>query len=71
MLSPNETKLRTQLWENEDGELVLEFPEELLEAMGWGEGTVLEVDAIAGRIILRESRERECASEGATETHQS
>ena len=39
--------------EDEDGNVILDFPEELLDAMGWGEGTLLEIEAVADRILLR------------------
>jgi len=40
--------------EDEEGNLLFEIPEELLEAMGWGEGTVLDISAIGERLVLRE-----------------
>jgi bifunctional DNA-binding transcriptional regulator/antitoxin component of YhaV-PrlF toxin-antitoxin module len=43
----------TQCEEDEDGNLVLTFPDELLEAMGWGEGTVLDIDVVGNGIVLR------------------
>jgi hypothetical protein len=45
--------------EDEDGNLILNFPDELLEAMGWTEGTVLDIQALPGRIVLREVREED------------
>jgi antitoxin component of MazEF toxin-antitoxin module len=41
--------------EDEDGSIILDIPEELLDAMGWKEGTELTVEAFAGAIILREA----------------
>ena len=41
--------------EDEDGNLLFEIPDELLEAMGWGEGTELSIEAFAGAIVLREA----------------
>ena len=38
--------------EDEDGNLLLEFPDELLEAMGWGEGTTLDISVVGERIVL-------------------
>lgn len=56
MQSPNESNLNTlELKEDENGDLVLEFPDELLDSMGWGEGTELEIDVFAGRLVLRET----------------
>jgi bifunctional DNA-binding transcriptional regulator/antitoxin component of YhaV-PrlF toxin-antitoxin module len=40
--------------EDEDGNLILPFPEELLEALGWTEGTTLDFDLIGDRLIIRE-----------------
>ena len=40
--------------EDEDGNLLLEFPDELLEAMGWSEGTVLDISVVGERIVLME-----------------
>jgi bifunctional DNA-binding transcriptional regulator/antitoxin component of YhaV-PrlF toxin-antitoxin module len=42
--------------EDEEGNLAFEIPEELLEAMGWGEGTILDISAVGERIVLREVR---------------
>ncbi len=47
-------KFITHCEENEDGDLVILFPDELLDAMGWSEGTVLDIDALPGTIIIRE-----------------
>lgn len=44
----------TQCEEDEEGNLVLSFPDELLEAMGWREGTLLDITAEYGKIVLRE-----------------
>ena len=40
--------------EDEDGNLLLEFPDELLQAMGWSEGTVLDISVVGERIVLTE-----------------
>jgi bifunctional DNA-binding transcriptional regulator/antitoxin component of YhaV-PrlF toxin-antitoxin module len=40
--------------EDEEGNLIITFPDELLEAMGWKEGTVLDISVLNDRIILRE-----------------
>lgn len=47
-------KFVTTCEEDEDGNLVLPFPEELLDAMGWGDGTTLDLDVIGDRLIIRE-----------------
>jgi hypothetical protein len=44
----------TECSEDEEGNLIINFPDELLEAMEWGEGTVLDISAIGDRIILQE-----------------
>ena len=41
--------------EDEDGSIIFDIPEELLDALGWKEGTELTVEAFAGAIILREA----------------
>lgn len=41
--------------EDEDGSIIFDIPEELLDALGWKEGTELKVEAFAGAIILREA----------------
>lgn len=51
------TSYLTQCEEDEEGNLVLSFPDELLEAMGWREGTVLDITAELGKIVLREFSE--------------
>jgi bifunctional DNA-binding transcriptional regulator/antitoxin component of YhaV-PrlF toxin-antitoxin module len=55
MLSDN-PKFITHCEEDEDGNLILNFPEELLDAMGWGEGTTLDIDVVGDRVIFREVR---------------
>ena len=47
-------KFITTCEEDEDGNLVLNFPDELLDAMGWGDGTTLDIDVVGDRIVLRE-----------------
>jgi bifunctional DNA-binding transcriptional regulator/antitoxin component of YhaV-PrlF toxin-antitoxin module len=53
MLSAESPNFITQCEEDEDGNLILNFPDELLEAMGWGEGTVLDIDVVGNGIVLR------------------
>jgi len=38
---------------DEDDNFLLDFPDELLEALGWEEGDTLEIQAFAGRLIFR------------------
>ena len=54
MPSADYPKFITTCEEDEDGNLVLPFPEELLEALGWAEGTTLDFDLIGDRLIVRE-----------------
>ena len=44
----------TQCETDDEGNLILSFPEELLESMGWKEGTTLDISALPGTIVLRE-----------------
>ena len=53
-------KFVTTCEEDEEGNLVLNFPDELLEAMGWGEGTTLDLDVIGDRLIIREVVRTDC-----------
>jgi hypothetical protein len=59
--------------EDENGDLALDIPQELLEALGWGEGTVLDISALPGSIVLRETQaayppETGCPVEGECPT---
>lgn len=47
-------KFITTCEEDEDGNLILPFPEELLDAMGWRGGTTLDLDVIGERLVIRE-----------------
>ena len=53
----------TECSEDEEGNLVLTFPDELLEAMGWTEGTVLDINVIGDRLVLQEVREESFAED--------
>ena len=57
MPGPESPKFITECSEDEEGNLVLNFPSELLDAMGWKEGTVLDIDVIGERLVLREVRQ--------------
>jgi hypothetical protein len=57
----------TECSEDEDGNLLLEFPDELLEAMGWGEGTVLDISVVGERIVLSEVRETDPGQDAAAD----
>jgi bifunctional DNA-binding transcriptional regulator/antitoxin component of YhaV-PrlF toxin-antitoxin module len=54
MLQSDHTRYITSCDTDEDGNLVLTFPDELLDAMGWGEGTEISIEAMPGTIIMRE-----------------
>jgi bifunctional DNA-binding transcriptional regulator/antitoxin component of YhaV-PrlF toxin-antitoxin module len=54
MPGPDKIVYTTTCGTDEEGNLVLEFPDELLDAMGWQEGTELEFDALPNTLILRE-----------------
>ena len=56
----------TSCSEDEEGNVVLDIPEELLEALGWGEGTVLDITALPGRIMLREVEPADVPATGCT-----
>lgn len=43
----------TQLETDENDNLVLPFPDELLDVLGWAEGDTLNIDIFAGRIIFQ------------------
>ena len=47
-------KFITTCEETDDGNLAIPFPEELLEALGWAEGTTLDFDIVGDRLIIRE-----------------
>ena len=59
------TSFITTCSEDEDGAIILDIPEELLETLGWGEGTLLDISTLANSIVLRKV---EPASEPATDS---
>jgi bifunctional DNA-binding transcriptional regulator/antitoxin component of YhaV-PrlF toxin-antitoxin module len=59
------TSFITTCSEDEDGNVVLDIPEELLETLGWGEGTLLDISTLANSIVLRKV---ESASESETDS---
>ena len=56
MLGADSPKFITHCDEDEEGNLVINFPDELLDALGWGEETVLDIDIVGDRVVLREVR---------------
>ena len=65
MLS-DQPKFITTCEEDENGDLVLNFPDELLQAMGWGEGTNLDISALPGTIVLREVQPSDAPENGCS-----
>lgn len=47
------SNLTTQLTTDENGNLVLDFPDEILHALNWTEGDLLGIEIFAGRVIFR------------------
>jgi hypothetical protein len=45
--------LVTSLRSDEEGNLSFDFPEEIIEAVGWKEGDALSIEVFAGRVIFR------------------
>jgi hypothetical protein len=62
------TSFITTCSEDEDGNVVLDIPEELLETLGWGEGTCLDISTLANSIVLRavEQPQRTVPASGLT-----
>ena len=52
--------------EDEEGNVILDIPEELLETLGWGEGTNLDISALPGTIVLREVQPTDVPETGCT-----
>jgi len=53
MPTNNETSIITVCHENEHGDIFFEFPDEVLELVGWSEGDTIEIDVVADSIRLR------------------
>ena len=53
MQSTNFPSFITNCEEDENGNLAITFPEELLEALGWAEGTTLDFAIIGNRLIVQ------------------
>ena len=56
----------TSCSEDEEGNVILDIPEELLEALGWGEGTNLDISALPGTIVLREVQPSDAPENGCS-----
>jgi antitoxin component of MazEF toxin-antitoxin module len=53
-MTANQPSFITECSEDEEGNLILNFPDELLDAMGWTEGTVLDISVVGDRLVLTE-----------------
>lgn len=42
----------TTIQTDEEDNLILDFPTEILEALDWGEGDTLDIQVFAGRVIF-------------------
>ena len=60
------TPFITTCSEDEDGNVVLDIPEELLETLGWGEGTLLDISTLANSIVLRKVEPSDAPENGST-----
>ena len=63
----------TTCTEDDEGNVILDIPEELLETLGWGEGTLLDISTLANSIVLRkvepsDAPENGCSVEGECPT---
>ena len=54
MQSTNSPSFVIHCEEDGDGNLIIPFPEELLEALGWTDGTNLDIQVLPGCLSLRE-----------------
>lgn len=52
MSDNNSSSFLTVLEIDENDNLTFEFPDELLEALGWKEGDNIEISTFAGRVVL-------------------
>jgi bifunctional DNA-binding transcriptional regulator/antitoxin component of YhaV-PrlF toxin-antitoxin module len=43
----------TKLETDENGDIVLPFPDEILDSLDWKEGDTLNVDIFAGRLVFK------------------
>jgi hypothetical protein len=47
-----DNRFTTKFEVDEYGDVFLEFPDDLIEALGWKPGDTIEIDAIAGRVCF-------------------
>ena len=69
--SESNNHIITQLTEDENGNLALDFPDEIIQALDWNEGDTLGIEVFAGRIIFRKLSEEELRATDGTEPDQS
>jgi bifunctional DNA-binding transcriptional regulator/antitoxin component of YhaV-PrlF toxin-antitoxin module len=50
--------------EDDEGNIVLTFPDELLDALEWGEGDELDVQIVGDGLVFRKVAARKVATEG-------
>ena len=60
------TSFITTCSEDEEGNVILDIPEELLETLGWGEGTLLDISTLANSIVLRKVEPSDAPENGST-----
>ena len=49
-------KYTLQVQEDADGELFLEFPDDIMQSLGWNEGDVLEWTYASDHLILKKQK---------------
>lgn len=54
MLGSNKPTYVVTCEEDNEGNLIIPIPEELLDATGWGEGTTIDIGYLPGTIVFRE-----------------
>jgi hypothetical protein len=54
MLGSESPSFITTCTEDEEGNLLFEIPDLFLDALGWQEGTTLDISVVGARIVLRE-----------------
>lgn len=60
----NDGSFQIETEEDEEGNLILPFPEELLDALGWKGGDVLEVYTVCEQIVFRKVGDRSSTDDG-------
>ena len=60
-------KFITTCTEDEEGNLILNFPDEILDALAWKEGTELEFDIVGLGLVIREVRRADSEETGGVD----